>query len=270
MGLIADIVPNHMAADVSNPWWADVLRYGERSPHSRCFDIDWRAPDPALRGKVLLPVLPDPYGECLDAGAIVLAHDRAQGYTIVVGGQRYPLAEAPLPVQSPARTCAAHAPDTMPGRRRLHQLLERQHYRLAWWRTAPDQINWRRFFEIHELVGVRVEDDVVFDAVHALPLRLYREGCSTGCASTTSTAWPRPAPTCAGCARRWPRRRRRARRPAWPPNPIWSWKRSWPMTSASTRAGPPTAPPAMTSWTTSARCCTRPPRVNRWRNSGRP
>ncbi|WP_409197032.1 malto-oligosyltrehalose synthase, partial [Achromobacter xylosoxidans] len=180
MGLIADIVPNHMAADVSNPWWADVLRYGERSPHSRCFDIDWRAPDPALRGKVLLPVLPDPYGECLDAGAIVLAHDRAQGYTIVVGGQRYPLAEAPLPVQSPARTCAAHAPDTMPGRRRLHQLLERQHYRLAWWRTAPDQINWRRFFEIHELVGVRVEDDVVFDAVHALPLRLYREGLLDG------------------------------------------------------------------------------------------
>ncbi|CUI40000.1 Uncharacterised protein [Achromobacter xylosoxidans] len=102
------------------------------------------------------------------------------------------------------------------------------------------------------------------------PCACTAKACSTGCVSTTSTAWPRRAPTCAGCARRWPRRRPRVRGPAWPPNPIWSWKRSWPMTSASTRAGPPTAPPAMTSWTRSARCCTRPPRVNRWRNSGRP
>lgn len=180
LGLIADIVPNHMAADVSNAWWFDVLRRGERSAHSRCFDIDWRALDPALRGKVLLPVLPEPYGVCLDAGMIALAHDRQHGYAIDVGGQRYPLAEPPPPTQSPARTCAAHAADSVAGRRRLHHLLERQHYRLAWWRAAPDQINWRRFFEIHELVGVRVEDDVVFDAVHDLPLRLYREGLLDG------------------------------------------------------------------------------------------
>ncbi|CAB3920219.1 malto-oligosyltrehalose synthase [Achromobacter ruhlandii] len=180
LGLIADIVPNHMAADVSNAWWADVLRRGERSTHSRCFDIDWRAPDPALRGKVLLPVLPEPYGVCLDAGMIVLTHDPQHGYAIDVGGQRYPVAEPPPPAQNPAHTCAAHAADSAAGRRRLHQLLERQHYRLAWWRAAPDQINWRRFFEIHELVGVRVEDDLVFDAVHDLPLRLYREGLLDG------------------------------------------------------------------------------------------
>ncbi|KAG0926649.1 hypothetical protein G6F31_018315 [Rhizopus arrhizus] len=62
LGLIADIVPNHMAAHPSNAWWADVLRLGQRSPHARVFDIDWDAPDPTLRGKVLLPVLPDPYG----------------------------------------------------------------------------------------------------------------------------------------------------------------------------------------------------------------
>lgn len=180
LGLIADIVPNHMAADVSNAWWADALRRGERSTHSRCFDIDWRAPDPALRGKVLLPVLPEPYGVCLEAGMIVLAHDPQHGYAIDVGGQRYPVAEPPPPAQNPAHTCAAHAADSAAGRRRLHHLLERQHYRLAWWRAAPDQINWRRFFEIHELVGVRVEDDLVFDAVHALPLRLYREGLLDG------------------------------------------------------------------------------------------
>ncbi|CAB3845214.1 Maltooligosyl trehalose synthase [Achromobacter insuavis] len=180
MGLIADIVPNHMAADVANGWWADVLRRGERSPHSRCFDIDWRAPDPALRGKVLLPVLADPYGVCLEAGGIALAHDPRAGYVIAAGGQRYPVDPASLTAQDPAQACADHDAAHPRGRQRLHALLERQHYRLAWWRTAPDQINWRRFFEISELVGVRVEDDVVFDAVHALPLRLYREGLLDG------------------------------------------------------------------------------------------
>ncbi|WP_269505002.1 malto-oligosyltrehalose synthase [Burkholderia sp. IMCC1007] len=58
----------------------------------------------------------------------------------------------------------------------LHRLLERQCYRLAWWRTAADELNWRRFFDIATLAGVRVEDEAVFDAVHALPLRLHAQG----------------------------------------------------------------------------------------------
>src|SRR3546814_1568399 len=66
------------------------------------------------------------------------------------------------------------------GRQRLHALLERQHYRLAWWRCAADCINWRRFFEIGDLIGVCVEQPAVFDAVHALPLRLYAEGLIDG------------------------------------------------------------------------------------------
>src|SRR5690606_10340062 len=71
-------------------------------------------------------------------------------------------------------------PGTADGRQRLHALLERQHYRLTWWRCAPDQINWRRFFEINELIGVCVEHKEVFDAVHALPLRLYADGWIDG------------------------------------------------------------------------------------------
>lgn len=181
LGLIADIVPNHMAAHVSNRWWADVLRHGERSAYSRHFDIDWRTPDPALRGKVLLPVLPDSYGTCLESGGLALVPDGRAGYAIAVGDQRYPLAQATLDAGgTPAQVCAAHAADTPQGRQRLHALLERQHYRLAWWATAPDQINWRRFFEVSELIGVRVEDDAVFDAVHALPLRLYHQGLLDG------------------------------------------------------------------------------------------
>ena len=66
------------------------------------------------------------------------------------------------------------------GRERLHRLLERQHYRLAWWRAASDEINWRRFFDINSLAGVRVELPQVFDATHATVLRLYAEGLIDG------------------------------------------------------------------------------------------
>lgn len=183
LGLIADIVPNHMAAHPSNAWWADVLRQGQDSPYSRYFDIDWHTPDPALRGKVLLPVLPESYGVSLETGVIGLTHDpRHNTYAIDVGGLRLPVAGdfSRAASHAPAAVCAEHDASTAAGRRRLHELLERQHYHLAWWRTAPEQINWRRFFEISELVGVRVEDDAVFDAVHALPLQLVRDGVLDG------------------------------------------------------------------------------------------
>ena len=65
-------------------------------------------------------------------------------------------------------------------RDRLHRLIERQHFRLAWWRTASDEVNWRRFFDISTLAGVRVERPEVFDAVHALVFRLYQEGVVDG------------------------------------------------------------------------------------------
>lgn len=183
LGLIADIVPNHMAAHATNAWWADVLRHGAQSRHARTFDIDWQPADTALHGKVLLPVLGEPYGESLAAGHIRLIHDgaAAEGYAIEAGGQRLPVAPGTTPAgDTPDAICAAFDPAVPGGAARLHALLERQHYRLAWWRTAPEQINWRRFFEISELVGVRVEDDAVFDAVHALPLQLVREGVLDG------------------------------------------------------------------------------------------
>ena len=100
-------------------------------------------------------------------------------------------AAAPRP---PARRCAAcrsiarrdrgrarrRDPATPEGRERLHRLLERQNYRLAWWRAAADEINWRRFFDINGLAGVRVELPQVFDDTHATVLRLYAEGLIDG------------------------------------------------------------------------------------------
>jgi (1->4)-alpha-D-glucan 1-alpha-D-glucosylmutase len=75
---------------------------------------------------------------------------------------------------------ARHDPASAAGRERLHALLDRQHYRLAYWRTAADEINWRRFFEVNDLAGLRMERDEVFEAVHALTFRLYAEGLIDG------------------------------------------------------------------------------------------
>ncbi|WP_431096409.1 malto-oligosyltrehalose synthase [Polaromonas aquatica] len=66
------------------------------------------------------------------------------------------------------------------GRQRLQALLARQHYRLSWWRNAAEEINWRRFFEVAELAGVRVELDEVFEATHVLLFNLYERGLIDG------------------------------------------------------------------------------------------
>jgi malto-oligosyltrehalose synthase len=66
------------------------------------------------------------------------------------------------------------------GRARLHELLEQQNYRLAWWRSANDAINWRRFFDINDLVALRMDEDHVFEAVHATLFRLYGDGLIDG------------------------------------------------------------------------------------------
>lgn len=169
LGLVVDIVPNHMAADAAhNGWWRDVLAHGQRSAHAQVFDIDWQPADPALQGKVLLPILGDPYWHTLTSGALRLERPPGGPATLRYGDLDLPLA-GPMP-DMPAPTTPEN----------LHALLERQHYRLAWWRTGAAELNWRRFFEITELVGVREENEDVFEAVHALPFRLYAEGWVDG------------------------------------------------------------------------------------------
>ncbi|MBU4611830.1 malto-oligosyltrehalose synthase [Achromobacter sp. GG226] len=228
MGLILDIVPNHMGTGCANPWWWDVLRWGPESRYAGHFDIDWRAPDPALTGKILAPFLGGAYGAELASGDLRLVFDAPSGaFEIRYHDNRFPVTPASFAgifasvPGSPtaagladtfaaltpgtawhARQAActtlraaageptvravidaalvAHDPAEPAGRERLHQLLERQHYRLTWWRNAAEQINWRRFFEISDLVGVRVEEPEVFADVHALIVRLYAEGIIDG------------------------------------------------------------------------------------------
>lgn len=153
LGLIVDIVPNHMYAGNGNRWWADVLRLGPASAYATYFDIDWDA----LGGKVLLPILGKPLDDVLAAGDL-----KRDGDTL-----RYFDYEMPLAPESIAITD-------------LSMLLDRQHYQLAWWRLAAEQINWRRFFDINDLVAVRIDDADVFDAMHATLIRLYAEGLIDG------------------------------------------------------------------------------------------
>ncbi|MGW0953694.1 malto-oligosyltrehalose synthase [Streptomyces sp. NPDC002545] len=151
LGLVVDIVPNHMAmAPRYNHALWEVLREGPASPYARWFDIDWEAQG----GKVLLPVLGRPVGreagELEVDGDVLRYHDHA-----------FPLREGT-------------------GRLPLPELLDAQWYRPVWWRLARTELNYRRFFSISELIGVRVEDPEVFRATHAKILQLLADGVVDG------------------------------------------------------------------------------------------
>ncbi|MEV6396122.1 malto-oligosyltrehalose synthase [Streptomyces sp. NPDC051907] len=151
LGLVVDIVPNHMAAVPrhNRALW-DVLREGPGSRYARWFDIDWEAGG----GKVLLPVLAGRVGDALSTM-------RVEGDVLHYEEQRFPL-----------RPATARLP--------LPELLDAQHYRLAWWRLARTELNYRRFFTVSDLIGVRVEDPEVFAATHGKILELVRDGVVEG------------------------------------------------------------------------------------------
>jgi len=161
MGAVIDIVPNHMAATPDNPWWWDVLKHGESSAFAASLDIDWSPPDPELLGKVLLPVLGDHLGAVLARGEIswVEGADEPQ---LAYFDQRFPVNFVGLKIHQSGGALA--------------EVLDAQHYRLAFWRTGAEEINYRRFFDIATLVSVRVERPEVFAAGHAKLLELVARG----------------------------------------------------------------------------------------------
>ena len=92
MGLIADIVPNHMCiTHSSNTWWWDVLENGPSSPYSRYFDVDWNPPKAELADKVLLPFLPDQFGRALENQQLVLVYEGG-AFFVDCQGTRFPVA----------------------------------------------------------------------------------------------------------------------------------------------------------------------------------
>jgi (1->4)-alpha-D-glucan 1-alpha-D-glucosylmutase len=144
MGLVVDLVPNHMTTSHESPWWVETLRHGPGAEAARVFDIDWEAGG----GKVRLPVLGAPLDQLAD-------QVRVGDDWVTYHEHRFPLA---------------------PGTDRLEQ----QHYELVEWRRAAVDLNYRRFFTVNELIGVRQEDPEVYERTHATVLRLVAEGLVDG------------------------------------------------------------------------------------------
>jgi (1->4)-alpha-D-glucan 1-alpha-D-glucosylmutase len=179
MGVVLDVVPNHMAADADNPYWDDVLEQGRGSPYANWFDIDWEAAGPAGDERVFLPVLGDRLSRVLARGELRLVPD-ASGLRVRYYDQTFPLDPATLTERrrpgEPLRVTARRL-SRGPA---LRELLGAQHYRLAYWRRAAREINYRRFFTVSHLVAVRVEDPAVFRASHAVIRRWMTEGLLDG------------------------------------------------------------------------------------------
>ena len=171
IGIILDIVPNHMAVGQhDNAWWLDVLRNGRASAFSDYFDIDWDAP--GLAGKLLAPFIDGRPETAVEHGDLKLL--REDGHVaFAYYDHRFPLRSED----------DALLRDADPDRLSLKDkaaLLGRQHFVLADWREANTRINWRRFFDVTELAALRMENDATFDAVHAKTLALYEEGLVDG------------------------------------------------------------------------------------------
>jgi len=242
MGLLLDIVPNHMGVGNDSVWWQDVLENGRASEYADYFDIDWNPLNPGMRDKLLLPILGAQYGEELEAGHIQVALVDGQ-LRVKYFDHLIPIASRTLHVIFPESELdelgvtsafrdvlrdSAHIPphettdaalaaqrrqqlrelrprlreallslemqpalqrvlkrtNGRPGEPqsfdRLHDLLEQQPWRLAYWRVSGEEINYRRFFDINDLVGLRMENAEVFAATHCLIRRLLARGEVTG------------------------------------------------------------------------------------------
>ena len=156
MGVLVDIVPNHVgvATPAQNPWWWSLLKEGQQSRYAQAFDVDWDFGG----GRVRIPVL----GDDSDVDALEIKDGELRYYD-----HRFPLAEGTYT----AGDSTADDP------REVH---DRQHYELIGWRRADTDLNYRRFFAVNSLAGIRVEIPEVFDEAHAEVVRWFREGLVDG------------------------------------------------------------------------------------------
>ncbi len=186
LGLLLDMVPNHMGSSSGNSWWNDVLREGPNSRYAPFFDVDWNSRHDR---KVLLPVLGDRYSEVLHRGELRLDFDVAE-LCLAYFDRKFPLSretqEKLRKIVGPNGTI--HSVQALKDlvtqinrdQNRLHEIIQAQHYRLAFWRLGPHEINYRRFFDVTELVSVRVEERPVFDETHRFLFERIKAGEVTG------------------------------------------------------------------------------------------
>jgi (1->4)-alpha-D-glucan 1-alpha-D-glucosylmutase len=247
LGLVLDIVPNHMAASRENWRWEDVLAHGAASPYARWFDIEWRVGERGLHHRVLLPVLGDVLQRVVRRGELSVGLEQGtlrlryweRSFPLDPGS--FPLVLAPALAacrdelgaghpgtqelaaivavleRLPRRTAraaraiarrrrlageairrlrklsalvpearrrieraAANWCEGDGGPERIEELLDRQPYRLVYWRRAAREVNYRRFFDVNDLVALHMEDPEVFAQSHALALDWARSGWVQG------------------------------------------------------------------------------------------
>ncbi|MBN9177662.1 MAG: malto-oligosyltrehalose synthase [Microbacterium sp.] len=191
LGILVDIVPNHqgVATPAENPWWWDVLTYGEASRHARAFDIDWLYGG----GRVRLPVLGGELDDVITRGEITVAPPAGGAFVSPEGVFVSPegVFVSPEGALAPFGTATYFdltlplAPGTAPQQATtdaaiVRDVLARQHWELGFWRREAQLLNYRRFFTVTSLAGVRVEDPAVFDASHVEVTRWIREGLVDG------------------------------------------------------------------------------------------
>ena len=200
---ILDFVPNHTGiGGRDNAWWLNILEWGKASPYADYFDIDWQPRRPGQDTKLVVPTLGSHYGETLAKGELKLGFDVDRGsFSIWYGDHCFPVcpydyhfiyndvyqigrnAEEGEQLKDWLRDnthlhigIQNRVQQMNNDRIDLHELLERQSYRLASWRVASSEINYRRFFDINELAGLRVEKNAVFDEMHKLVLAEIDKG----------------------------------------------------------------------------------------------
>lgn len=172
LGILVDTVPNHMGVAVpsQNPWWWDLLTYGRDSRYAEAFDVDWQFGG----GRIRVPVLGGELDEIIGAGDIrieLTQTEQAPHGTLHYFDNVFPL--APESVHGDERETLAN-PET------VRAIVDRQHYELMFWRREAAELNYRRFFAVTTLAGVRVEVPWVFDEAHAEILRWVRDGLVDG------------------------------------------------------------------------------------------
>ncbi len=171
---LQDIVPNHQSYSLSNEMVYDLMEKGADSRYGGFLDVDWNYPSQRLRGKILVPFLEKSYAECLRHGQISLVYDN--GFTIKYGNMEFPV--------------NAHSTETLQKNGSIKQTIKRynsdpaliaallstQFYLLAHWEVALKQINYRRFFDIIDLIGTRMENPEAFEETHRLIFQLLTSG----------------------------------------------------------------------------------------------
>jgi (1->4)-alpha-D-glucan 1-alpha-D-glucosylmutase len=248
LGLIVDIVPNHLGImGCENEWWLDLLENGPAAQSAKNFDVDWQPLRASLRNRVLVPVLGEPFGTVLENGELKLEFDAERGsfrvryceHCFPIDPREYPKIFAgnfdgddSLPPEAPEcadfeslLTAFANLPprddtssaaqlvryrDKEAHKRRLARLVERspaigrlideavnringkageprsfdalerlldaQAYRLANWRVAIEEINYRRFFDVNDLAALRMNEPSVFERTHELLFKYVDSG----------------------------------------------------------------------------------------------